>query len=267
MDNKIELGKKEAQVKDVLLKLKKVVVAFSGGVDSTLILSFALSVLGKSNVKAVYFSSCLQTTNHEKQILSFIKSQFGSSDFLNIIRFNPLSDEQFLKNDKQKCYICKKNIYTQLKTAFLPFSSNFIDGTNYSDLSHDRPGYQAIKELGILTPLADSNLIKSDIRQLAKKNNLHNWNLPSNSCLATRVIEGERIAMNSLKMIEKAENFLINIGITGARVKKNGIQANIMIPQQFYKNINESRLQKNITDYFIMLGFGGVCLRETSNKE
>ncbi len=267
MINKTELSKKASQVKNVLVKLDKLVVAFSGGVDSTLILSLAIEVLGKNNVKAVYFSSCLQTIKHEKQILNFIKSQFGSDDFFGIIKFNPLNDKDFIKNNEQRCYICKKNIYAELISQFSSFSSNIVDGTNFSDLSDDRPGYRAIKELGILTPLADSYITKKEIRKLAKQRNLQNWDLPSNSCLATRVIEGEEITKDSLYLIEKAERYLSENGLSGIRVRKDNNNAIVMIPELNYDKVINSNFHKDISNQLTVLGFESVSFKELPNKE
>ena len=201
---------------EILSKLKKefknynsALVAFSGGVDSTLLLFLLKKILG-NNVKAAtvvfpYIPS--KDIEKTKTLAKLIGVQHHFFDGSNIFK-----NKNFRLNPRNRCYICKKHIYEVLKRfAEKEKISVIVDGTNFDDLKEDRPGLKALEEENIKTPLADLGLDKKTVRLLAKQFNLPNWNSPPTTCLLTRLPFGTEITADKLSRIEKAESFLASV--------------------------------------------------------
>ena len=148
-------------------KLKRVAVAYSGGIDSSFLLFMANRVLGKENVLAIIVNGCMMPEKDYKEAIEFLKE----NDFKYIeIQYNPLQIEAFRKNCKDRCYYCKKSLMGKVKdVARIHGFENVVDGKNTDDLKAYRPGSKAIQELNIINPLVDSGFSKSDIRKYSKK--------------------------------------------------------------------------------------------------
>ncbi len=189
-------------------------VAFSGGVDSSLLLAAAVEVLGK-NVIALQASSVLMPAAELEQGRKFV-SQLGTR--LKCVDFAPLADNNFSKNFHERCYICKKKMY-QCFLNVLSTDVCLMDGTNTDDLNTDRPGLKAIKELEIRMPLVEAGFNKVMVRRLSRELGLSCWNAFSSSCLATRIPFGRKITEKQLALVSQAENFLNGLGFAGCRVK------------------------------------------------
>lgn len=217
------LEKKYNCLKDVIEGYEKVGVAFSGGIDSTLLLFVAHQVLGSDRITGYHVSSCLQTRSLAEQNKTLLdKISIPQSSFVELTAF-PLYWKEFVANDTERCYFCKKRIYkTILDDSINKEIHDLLDGTNLDDLKQSRPGLRAIRELGIKTPLVQCKFTKHEIRHLARHLNLPNHDLPSNSCLATRIETGQPINEKTLKLIEESELFLVELGFYGCRVKPRG---------------------------------------------
>ena len=192
----------------------QVAVAFSGGVDSSLLLAVAVEVLGK-NVIALQACSVLLPVAELERGRKFV-SQLETR--LKCVDFAPLADHNFSKNFHERCYICKKKMYQ----CFLDVISTdvcLMDGTNTDDLNADRPGLKAIKELGIMMPLVEAGFDKVMVRRLSRELGLSSWNAFSSSCLATRIPFGRKITEKELALVSHAESFLNGLGFAGCRVK------------------------------------------------
>lgn len=202
------------KIEDFFKKNNTVVVAFSGGVDSSVLLHMAKKYA--SNVYAVFVKCEFQPEFTLKDAVEFCKCLGVDLDIINV---KMLEMNEISSNPKNRCYYCKKHIFEKI----LSFYNNFdgitvIDGTNASDDIADRPGYKALQELRILSPLRLCGYYKEDIRKYAKENSLSVWNKPSYSCLATRVPTGTPISDDILNKTEKAEDYLTKLGFTDFRV-------------------------------------------------
>jgi uncharacterized protein len=250
--------KKEERLKSIIQKMESMLIAFSGGVDSSYLLSIARKVLGKEKVLAVTASS--QTyTKSELKIAKAIAKILDAN--LKIIQTYEMDNPRFYKNPLNRCYWCKRELFSHLKSIAEKGKFRFIaDGSNLDDIKDYRPGSIASKEFGIRHPLLEAGLGKKDIRSLAKKSKLPNWNAPSMACLASRFPFGTPISGKDLKMIEKAEKYIRELGYKTVRVRKHNNLARIEVAMPDIKNIVKQPAHSNITKYLKKLGFRFITL-------
>ncbi len=195
-------------------------IAFSGGVDSTLLLHAAICAKGTAEVVAFHLRSPLQAERSERKCREVLEKNFPDTLRCLTVEMAPLDWPEFTVNDSSRCYLCKKRMFTAIGEAMQNEGCVLLaDGTNGDDIHSSRPGLQAIVELSVTSPLADAQLTKLEIRQLAKGCGLTNYDLPANSCLATRVATGLPITRERLALIEMAETYLEGLGFFGCRVR------------------------------------------------
>ena len=217
-----DLASKYRDLRGILRNLGNIAIAFSGGVDSTLLLHTAISTLGTSRVLACHIRTALQSRRTATDLDEVLSRDFPASLEVHFLELAPLTWPEFMANDSGRCYVCKRRMYD----ALLDFAHRhgftvLADGTNDDDRHQLRPGLRAIAELGVMTPLAQAGLGKSEVRQLARSLGLGNHDQPANSCLATRVATGLAICRDELARVEAAEDALWALGFSGCRVRRH----------------------------------------------
>ena len=249
------------KLKKFFSKYTKVAVAFSGGVDSSYLLYAAKKYAEK--VKAYYVKSEFQPGFEFENALKFV-SDYGIK--LKVIKLSVLSDKKVVANPKNRCYFCKKQIFSAIYKAASKDGFKFVlDGTNASDKASDRPGMKALKELSVLSPLKLCNITKADVRKLSKKEKLPTWNKISYTCLATRIITGQKINKHLLQRTEKAEKYLFSLGFVDFRVRTVNDTAKIQIRKEQFPLMlsNREKIFKKLS-----ADYKAVCLdMETRNEQ
>ena len=237
-NNIMTLSGKEKHLNEILLSLKKVIVAFSGCVDSTYLLVKAKQVLGENVIAVLVASETFPGREYDAAV------DFATKNGIRLIetRVYELINESFVSNNPDRCYHCKTGLFSQLKDIAkendIPF---IVDGSNTDDLLDYRPGTKAKEEQGVRSPLQEARLNKEEIRILSKNLGLPTWNKPSFACLSSRIPYGSSITQSKIDQLDRSEAFLLKLGFKQVRVRHHGEIARIEVEPDEMKMVLNNR--------------------------
>lgn len=238
--------------------LESVVVAFSGGVDSALVLAMSLAVLGNKNTLAVTAQS-ESLAERELEVAKKLAEGMGAEHL--ILRTNEMDSPQYRANPTNRCYHCKSELYSKLSVLAKERNiAHIVNGINQDDLGDHRPGIVAAEEFGVVSPLAQSGFTKNDIRELSRQIGLSNWKKPAQPCLSSRIPYGEPVSPEKLSMIEQAEDLLLSLGFTELRVRHHGDIARIELNKNDMPRALTEPVSATIQEQFKRIGFKYVTL-------
>ena len=256
MDKRIARYKNEHLIHG-LGNLGSLLVAFSGGVDSALLLAAAREALG-DNVLAATAVSPIHPRREQDEAVRFARDR-GIDHIL--FKTDEMEVPEFIANGIDRCYHCKKGLCGKLlRMAGERGIAHVAHGANLDDLDDYRPGLRAAEEAGILAPLMDARLTKEEIRFLAKEMGLSEWNKPARACLASRFPYGCLITEKGLELVESAEEFLLDQGVVSVRVRHHGTVARIEVDPSEIDKIIHQDARKAITERLRRIGFDHVAL-------
>ncbi len=249
--------KKLQQLRKYLKGLNKVCVAYSGGVDSSLVAAIAQEQLGSGAIAVTGVSASLAPSlrNEAQQQAAWMKIHYEECIT------NEINDPSYRNNPINRCFACKKELHQKLKSIRqVSEGSIIIDGVNFDDIHDHRPGIEAARQAGVCSPLVELKIGKSSIRIISKALGFPWWDKPAQPCLASRFPYGEAITNQGLEKVAKAEEWLRSNGCNVVRVRSQGLVARIELPEEKIQELLVTLERKKIIDYFLSIGFTSVSL-------
>ncbi len=245
----MNIDKKYEKLKNIIKEMGEIVVAYSGGVDSTFLLKVARDVLGDKALGVLATSPTYPSREYKKAVE--IASQIGTK--IKIIETKETDDIIFKNNPVDRCYYCKSELFTNINDiAKNEKLKNMADGSNADDLGDYRPGMKALREKKIRSPLQEAGLTKDEIRKLSKRLNLPTWDKPALACLSSRFPYGESITPEKLRMVDEVEGFLYDEGFRNIRARHHNNTVKIEVSsdeiKKFLDNECRERIVKKIKD-------------------
>ena len=244
-------------LREFIKDIKHACVAFSGGVDSSLVATIAQEQLGQKAFAVTGVSPSLAPY--------LLKQARLQAAWIGIhhkeCHTNEINEPSYFKNPVNRCFACKQELHKHLNHISKKFhEAQVLDGVNYDDLDDFRPGIKASKQAGVISPLAELKIDKKSIRSISKSLGLPWWDKPAQPCLASRIPFGEEISSKRLEQIALAEEWIINQGFTKVRVRSQGLSARIELPANEIDNFLRIVERNQLIKYFLYLGFQSVSL-------
>jgi uncharacterized protein len=236
----------------------RVITAYSGGIDSTLVAAVARRTLGKSNAPAAIGDSA-SLPRHEYREAVDLAQQLD----LELIEVRPgeQADDRYRANQGDRCYFCKSHLYESLHTLAAERGIAWIaNGTNTDDLGDHRPGLIAASEAQVISPLVEAGLGKADVRDAAKQLGLPNWDKPAAACLASRIAYGTPVTLERLSQVERAEDLLRELNFRGFRVRHHEQVARLEVPWDQMPRLMEEPTRARVVEGLKALGYLYVTL-------
>jgi pyridinium-3,5-biscarboxylic acid mononucleotide sulfurtransferase len=225
----LDLAAARRRLEAVLSGYRRLLVAYSGGVDSTLLLRVALDALGPDRVLAVLGDS-ESLAEREREHAIHLAAQLGAP--LRLLRTRELENPDYARNPANRCYFCKSELFDRMRDLARAEGFDAVaDGSNLDDLGDFRPGRKAGAERGVQSPLVDAGFGKREVRALSRELGLPTWDKPASPCLASRIPTGQPVDAAKLAQIDRAEQVLWDCGIRGGRVRHHGDVARIELPE------------------------------------
>tara|TARA_B100000700_G_scaffold324973_2_gene432503 strand:+ start:189 stop:1013 length:825 start_codon:yes stop_codon:yes gene_type:complete len=249
--------KKLLELREIVKSQKKVCVAFSGGVDSSLVAAIAHEQLGNNAIAVTGVSPALAPSLREEAQIQARWIGIKHEECFT----EELKNPNYRNNPKDRCYSCKQELHSKLKNIFIREKDyKILDGVNHDDLKDYRPGIQAAKESGVFSPLAEVKLDKITIREISRAIGLPWWDKPAQPCLASRFPYGESINSQNLAKVGRAEEWLRNRGFAELRVRSQGLSACIEVPIKEIHKIIKDDLRTELVTHFLSIGFKSISI-------
>ena len=252
------LEEKTEKIKSLIREMDSTLVAFSGGVDSTLVLALAHEVMGERTLAVTAQSASVP--NREMQASRQLAKEIGARHL--VVRTEEMSNPEYRANPTNRCYHCKTELYSNLKrVAEQNDISTILNGINLDDLGDYRPGIDSAREQGVRSPLVEAEFSKQDVRDLSRAMGLSIWNKPAMACLSSRIPYGQPVTAEKLSRVEQAEDLLLSFGFKQVRVRHLGTTACIELDKnEIPRYQSDESIQRSVQEKFMDLGFSSVVL-------
>ena len=248
---------KFGQLVERFKELGHVMVAYSGGIDSTLLLKVGTLTLGERCVGVIARSETL--TDDEYEAAAAVARRHGFN--LQTVAYSELEIDQYAENPVNRCYFCKHELYSRLTELARRLGvTTVVEGSNADDVDDWRPGMEAARELEVVSPLREAGLRKSQIRELARALDLPNWDKPSNPCLSSRIAYGTEINREKLDQVARGEKFLRERGFRQVRVRHHDKLARIEVAPEELDRLLEAPMRREVSAHLLQLGFRYVTV-------
>ena len=252
------LEEKTEKIKSLIREMDSTLVAFSGGVDSTLVLALAHEVMGERTLAVTAKSASVP--NREMHASRQLAKEIGARHL--VVRTEEMSNPEYRANPANRCYYCKTELYSNLKrVAEKNDISTILNGINLDDLGDYRPGIDSAREQGVRSPLVEAEFSKQDVRDLSRAMRLSIWNKPAMACLSSRIPYGQPVTAEKLSRVEQAEDLLLSFGFKQVRVRHIGTKACIELDQnEIPRYQSDESIQRSVQEKLMALGFSCVVL-------
>ena len=253
--SKTLIVKKLKKLEDWFLDIPGTITAFSGGIDSTLVLFLSKKIIGEKALGCISISPSLKQSDYSLAI-DFCKKE---NIPLQIIETKEIDDPNYFNNPVNRCYFCKSHLYEHLSSIQQQYPDRvLLNGTNADDLGDYRPGLKAADEMGVRSPLAECGIDKNMVRAIALYLELPHWNKPASPCLSSRIPYGSTVTREKLRQIESAEKILFDLGFEVVRVRHFGTRAIIEVPASSIQSLEN--VKDEVSTAFLSLGFESTTI-------